>query len=279
MKTLYVSDLDGTLLNREKKITNYTAEILNQCIEKGMYFSVATARMPYGCDYRLQYIKMNIPGILTNGVFLYDFSKKEYIMAEIIDANAAEKAVQSFKKYGLSCFIYNYEAGKISIYYDDKALEEQTQYYSDRALESCNEVELVENFDDVLEKGNVCYITYTGEKELLEPVCKELDSVEGISYSFYLNIYNGWYCLEIFASGANKRNALLRLKKLTGCEEVVVFGDNLNDLPMIEVADRSYAPENALDEVKSVVNKVIQDCNHDGVAEFLKEEMGLKIEA
>ena len=51
METLYVSDLDGTLLNKKKEITPKTAEILNRCIQEGMKFSVATARMPYGCDY------------------------------------------------------------------------------------------------------------------------------------------------------------------------------------------------------------------------------------
>ena len=53
MKTLYISDLDGTLFNKSKKISIFTADVINKCIEEGMLFSVATARMPYGCDYRL----------------------------------------------------------------------------------------------------------------------------------------------------------------------------------------------------------------------------------
>ena len=67
---LYVSDLDGTLLNREKRVTTYTADMINQCIKRGMKFTVATARMPYGCDYRLRDIRINTPGILTNGVLI-----------------------------------------------------------------------------------------------------------------------------------------------------------------------------------------------------------------
>ena len=81
MSTLYISDLDGTLFNREKKISSYTASVLNSCIKKGMKFAVATARMPYGCDYRLKEINLNTPGILTNGVFLYDFQEKKIIDA------------------------------------------------------------------------------------------------------------------------------------------------------------------------------------------------------
>ena len=47
MSTLYVSDLDGTLFNKKKAISEKSAEILNKCLDKGMQFAVATARMPY----------------------------------------------------------------------------------------------------------------------------------------------------------------------------------------------------------------------------------------
>ena len=44
MKTLYISDLDGTLLNSQGKISNYSIEIINHLIEQGMIFTYATAR-------------------------------------------------------------------------------------------------------------------------------------------------------------------------------------------------------------------------------------------
>ncbi|MCB5713852.1 HAD-IIB family hydrolase [Lactonifactor longoviformis] len=268
-KTLYVSDLDGTLFNSKKCVSEYTIQILNQCIGKGMRFTVATARMAYGCDYRLSEIRLNTPGILTNGVFLYDFSKKEIVSTECIRRDSAKKAVDAFGKNGLSCFIYVYEGSQISIFYNDKKMEEQTQYYSDRAIESCKNVCLTEDLDVAFNSGEVVYLTYTGEREMLEKVCKELDQIEHLNYSFYLNIYNGLYCLEVFSNTANKKNALLKLKKMMECDQLVVFGDNLNDLPMIEIADYSLAPANALDAVKEKVNYVLDDCDHDGVAKYL----------
>ena len=130
MKTLYVSDLDGTLFNKKKKISPYSADVINQCIKKGMDFTIATARMPYGCDYRLKDIQMKTPGILTNGVFIYEFSKQEFCFTETIETAAAKTGVQVIRDAGLSCFVYLFKAGTISIYYNDKSLEEQTQYYS-----------------------------------------------------------------------------------------------------------------------------------------------------
>ncbi len=271
-KTLYVSDLDGTLLNCQKKVSAYTADILNRCIQKGMKFAVATARMPYGCDYRLKEIDMDTPGILTNGVFLYDFNGEKVILAEKIENAGVVQVLEAFRQEGLSCFVYTYDQQGISIYYDDKALESQTQYYSERALEQCVTVSLVENIRAAVDKKQVAYLTYTGEKTLLEPVAKRLDSIEDVSYSFYLNIYNGLYCLEIFSKNASKKHALQKLKKLMECDEVVVFGDNFNDLSMIEIADRSYAPANALEEVKKQVTDILLDCDQDGVAHFLAKE-------
>ena len=269
MKSLYVSDLDGTLFNKKKRISDRSADIINRCIEKGMQFSVATARMPYGCDYRLKDLHMNVPGIVTNGVFLYDFQSEEIISAEAVPVSAVQKV--------MSCFLYTYDSRGISIYYDEKRMEEQTQYYSDRALQKCAEVTFTKKAEEMVQKGDPVYLTCTGTEEELKPVCRKMDEIEEIKYSFYLNIYNGMYCLEVFSAHASKKNALKKLMKITGSEELVVFGDNFNDLSMIEIADRSYAPMNALPEIKKVVDRVLPDCDHDGVAAFLAEEWGLNV--
>ena len=272
MVTLYVSDLDGTLLNKKKEITPKTAEILNRCIREGMKFSVATARMPYGCDYRLQDLAMTTPGILTNGVFLYDFNKQRYLDVQAMEPEVVKNALKIFRRFGISCFLYFYKKEQLSLYYEDQKMESQVQYYSERALESCSEVKRVDDLFEILQEGKVVYLAVTDCQETLSPVLEELGQVSGLRYAYYLNIYNGLYCLEVFSDQASKKEALLKLKEMTGCDQVVVFGDNLNDLPMIEIADRSYAPANALEEIKGRVTGVLDDCDHDGVAKFLERE-------
>lgn len=272
MKTLYVSDLDGTLFNSKKKVSEYSVEAINRCIEKGMLFAVATARMPYGCDYRLSGIKMNTPGILINGVILYNFKNDEIISLESIERVAAEKVIDVFEDNGKSCFLYTCKGNRISLYYGDKELEKQTQYYSDRALESCEEIELTDDLKKCVNKGEVIYLALTDKKEILDPITEGLKKVAGVSFAYYLNIYNGMYCLEVFSERASKKSALQKLKKYLNCDKTVVFGDNYNDLSMIEMADRSYAPANALDEIKQRVTGVLDSCDEDGVAKFLYQE-------
>ena len=273
MKRLYVSDLDGTLFNSKKELTEESAAMINSCIEKGVLFSIATARMPYGCDYRLEALNMNVPGVLTNGVFLYDFGKKEYVHAEKIEKDAALRVIQAFEKNEKDFFMYLFHESEISICFRDDTLKLQEQYYSKRALENCKNVYQTEDYRKETEKGDVVYFALTGKECELKPICETLDDIAGIQYTCYLNIYNGMYCLEIFSDRASKKYALLRLKEMLGCDELIVFGDNLNDLPMIEIADRSYAPKNALEEVKKIVTEVIDDCDHDGVAKKLQEEI------
>lgn len=275
MKSLYISDLDGTLFNSNKKITEYTAQVINSCIQKGMQFTIATARMAYACDYRLASLNLSTPGILTNGVFLYDFKTKKYMNVEEIPDQVVPQVIDVFEKHGKPCFLYTFFQDKLSIYYNDASLTEQTQYYSAKALEYCAEVKITPDLLLAAKNKQVVYVTLSGTEEQLAPVCEEIKQINGVAYSYYLNIYNGLYCLEVFSHKASKKTALRKLKGMFDCDEVVVFGDNLNDLSMIEIADRSYAPMNGLPEVKNKVTAVIDDCDHDGVAKFLAKEFGI----
>ncbi len=275
MKSLYVSDLDGTLLNSKKQVSAYSAKVINACIDRGMQFTIATARMAYACDYRLSALRLRTPAILTNGVFLYDFQEKKYISAEVIPAQAVPQIIAAFENNGTSCFLYTYHQNNISMYYGDASLTKQTQYYSDKALESCGEVTLVEDVTLAAMDKQVVYVALSGTQEQLTPICEAIGKLDYVSYAYYLNIYNGLYCIEVFSRNASKKTALRKLQQMLDCDELVVFGDNLNDLPMIEIAHRSYAPRNGLPEVKDKVTAVIDDCDDDGVAKFLAQEFDI----
>ena len=69
MKTLYVSDLDGTLLNREPRLSAYTAETLNLLIEEGLPFTYATARSVHSARIVAAGLQTRLPVITYNGVF------------------------------------------------------------------------------------------------------------------------------------------------------------------------------------------------------------------
>ena len=65
------------------------------------------------------------------------------------------------------------------------------------------------------------------------------------------------------------RSKIHENKELLGCDRVVVFGDGENDMDMFQMADESYAMENAVEELKEIATDIIGSNNDDGVAKWL----------
>ena len=78
--------------------------------------------------------------------------------------------------------------------------------------------------------------------------------------------------LEIYAKDTTKANAIKHLADEIGAERIVVFGDNLNDIPMMKMADWSVAVDNAFDEVKACASEVIGVNNDDAVARWILKD-------
>ena len=93
------------------------------------------------------------------------------------------------------------------------------------------------------------------------------------SVSNYVDIFGAdTGILEVFAPRISKAEAVKRLAKSVNADRIVVFGDNLNDIPMLQVADAAVAVGNALPEVKDVADVVIGDNTTDAVARYIAED-------
>ncbi len=274
MKKLYVSDLDGTLFNSKKEISQFSADIINRFIDDGGLFSVATARMAYGCEDKLRVLKLNIPIILMNGVCLYLLNEKEYINVKTIDYSKIVQIEGVLNDYKVGGFMYTFRNNKLSIYYKNNEDLQYTQYYSEKAIEECHEIRKIDSFAEFASDKLVIYFALTGDKDQISSIWGDIDSISEINSAMYLNIYNGLYCLEIFDGKGRKDLALQELQNYIDVNEVIVFGDNHNDISMIKIADKSLAPQNAVAEVKDIVDEIIESCDDDGVAKYIQSESG-----
>jgi len=79
MKILYVSDLDGTLLNSKQHTSSYTNQVINQLVDEGMLFSYATARSYYSAKPATKGLTAKIPLILYNGLLLLIIKAKKFL--------------------------------------------------------------------------------------------------------------------------------------------------------------------------------------------------------
>jgi hydroxymethylpyrimidine pyrophosphatase-like HAD family hydrolase len=84
MKTLYVSDLDGTLLRRDKTVSAFTVNTINELTAQGMLFSYATARSYVTASRLTAGITANIPVIIYNGAFILENGTKKQLLFEYI---------------------------------------------------------------------------------------------------------------------------------------------------------------------------------------------------
>lgn len=105
-KMLYVSDLDGTLLNSDALLNEDVPERLNHLIDKGLCFTVATARTYATVNSIVKNVYLTYPMILMNGVMLYDPISKSCINAEIIERDSVEYILKGRKKFGVTGFAY-----------------------------------------------------------------------------------------------------------------------------------------------------------------------------
>lgn len=265
-KTLYISDLDGTLLNKSVKLSDYTIDCINKLIEKGLYFSVATARIPSRVRKILSNLKVNVPIILMNGALIYDVEKEIYVKTSKILTEETSVIVKIIRKFELTGFMYEFCDGILTTYHESYDLKPHA-YIQDR-IRSYSELE---GFPDK-SLSNIIYFTIIDTYERLRPVYDVLSTHVGLNQELYVNVYspNLWF-LEIFNSEVSKENAVKYLREQYYFEQIIGFGDNLNDLSMFRACDKCISVGNANSEVKSVADYICDTNDNDGVAKWLEE--------
>lgn len=268
MRTLYVTDLDGTLFNSQAQISEYSLKTINKLIEEGMLFTYATARSLSSAKKLTKDLKINCPVVLYNGAFIMDFANEEILEAKYFKEEDKEFLLSMIAKNKLDPLVYGSINGEEKVSWllgkKNKGMENYlTSRKGDKRLNPLSD------FRD-LEKGDVFYFTLIDEKENLVPLYKSIKDNPAYFCLLHQDIYLGDYWCEIMPRDSTKANAVLKLKEILQCEKIVFFGDAANDLPLFKVADEAYAVENALDELKSLAKGIIPSNDEDGVAKFLK---------
>lgn len=266
MKTLYVSDLDGTLLRSDETTSDYTNQVINHLVEKGMLFSYATARSYQTARKVTKGLQAKIPLIVYNGTFIKDNITGDIIVANYLD-HTITQVIDHFIEHHIYPTVYAYiqDIEKFS-FIEEKCSQEMLDFMKTRQGDPrMNPVTSIQQLYD----GDIFYLTCIDEKEKLEPFYHQYKDQYHIVYQE--DIYTKAQWLEIMPKNVSKAHAIQQLKNLLGCDKVIAFGDGLNDIEMFELADEAYAVENAVDELKKKATQIIGNHNEDGVAKWLIE--------
>lgn len=268
MSSLYVSDLDGTLLRSDETLSSFTVDTINELTSNGMLFSYATARSLVTAKKVTRGLNTHFPLIVYNGAFIIDNVTEEIIKANYFEADITEVLEKLFAN-DIYPIVYAYISGveKFSFIPEKCTTGMQKFIQSRKGDKRTNSVtEPIE-----LTKGNPFYITCIDTPEKLEPFYEEYKTKYHVVYQ--RDIYTGEQWLEIMPQKASKSNAIKELKEILKCEKLVTFGDGKNDIDMFEMSDESYAVENADVELKAIATGIIESNNNDGVAKWLRENV------
>lgn len=274
-KTLYVSDMDGTLLNSSSVLSETTTAKLNKLISEGALFTVATARTPATVVELMKNVDSNLPYIVMAGCATWDNQKKGYESARIISNSSIERLIGIFEKNGNNPFIYYKNGNQIVVNHVRELTAEEKEFIEPRIktplkrLKTCSSLTV----DATLEGAMLIFSM--GKFEALRNIADEIDK-EGIdcTYNCYHDIFKkdeGF--IDIYVNGTTKAAAIKELARKIGAERIVVFGDNLNDIPMMKVADWSVAVSNAFDEVKEYANEITESNDEDAVVRWIEMDI------
>jgi len=273
-KTLFITDLDGTLLDNNAEITDNTANIINKLIDDGVIFTYATARSFLTAAKVTGKIKFIYPIVCHNGVMILNPKDGAYLKTCVFDKDKITEIIKICENNNIYPLVYAFIDGRERVSWVKDKERDGIKYYL-KSRENDKRLCPVNNFAEFLD-GDIYELTFIGDSpEELYEIKETLDLSAHFAYHIqednYKDIYGKTkYWLEVMRSDAGKDSGVEKVKELVGADKIVCFGDNINDMPMFSVCDEKYAVENALDEVKNAATAVIGSNENDGVALWLE---------
>lgn len=267
--TLYVSDLDGTLMRNNEKLSEYTVKTLNELLRQGLPFTFATARSIESARVITGELEIKLPVITRNGAVLADNTTGRHIQKSVFTKEEVDLLKQMLPELPscgfVSCFLDDIMIRTYMPADHTEGLKGYIDYYKDDPS-----MVKADNIDEMFQ-GAPGYVTMIGAREHIAPLYEKVKQYKGWESLFQKDTYREEFWLEICPQNCTKAKSILKVKEQLGYEKLVVFGDSLNDISMFKIADEAYAVANAMDELKAFATGVIGTNEEDSVVEFLKE--------
>lgn len=258
---LIAIDIDGTLLNNDKKILPQTKQDIISAHKEGKIICICTGR---GYPAALRYIKeldLDIPLILYNGSRVRMTNDDKLIYNATIDLCVAKKVYNIINAHNGTCCFWRED----KLYFNKN--DEYTAYYENLTTIKPNIIDFAN--DELFE--NINKFIWFGNSDYLETVQKEiLNDVDGIDY-----FKSQTHILEIVPVGISKGNTLAILADKLGIkqEDVIAIGDDENDISMIKYAGLGVAMGNAKPIVKDNATYITLTNEENGVGEVIRKFM------
>ena len=270
MKTLFISDLDGTLLTSKETISEYSLQNINALIDaRGLCFTYATARSLNSAAKACWGLRQNYPVVLYNGAVIMEPWSGKMLYNNHFNRGQLEYIRRAFSDFGVQPLAYSFSAtGKEKVsWIEGKETEGMLRYLARRKGD--NRLNPVHSADE-LAGDDIFYFTCIAPKSDLDGLYERIQSSFDIRCIYEQETYQSDYWCEIMPGNTSKGTAAGELKKYLGAERMVVFGDGINDESLFRASDECYAVSNACSELKRSATGVIGFSEEDAVCKFLQ---------
>ncbi|MFX3673943.1 MAG: Cof-type HAD-IIB family hydrolase [Paenisporosarcina sp.] len=264
---LIVLDLDGTLLTDEKVISDKTLHTLQKAKAQGHEVMIATGRPYRASETYYHQLQLQTPIVNFNGAYVHHPTDRTWnTIHEPIKLNVVNEVIDAVYDFNF----YNIIAEVMDEVY--------LHYHDEKLLDIFNFGKPQITTGDIRNylKADPTSLLIHAEESQVPAIRKHLEDVhaEVIDHRRW---GAPWHVIEIVRSGLNKAVGLSHVTKYLNIpkERVIAFGDEDNDLEMIEYAGIGVAMGNAISPLKNIANEVTGTNNEDGIAKFLQQRLNL----
>ena len=262
-KKMIVMDLDGTLLNREGNVTQITKEYLNKLKKDGYIIVIATGRILKSAIIATDGANFANYIVTDAGAAVYKMQNNnwEEVYADSISRNIAEEIISEFDDEKFS--------------YIDLCSKDYINMYATKYSSENKVVKTYADKDSILK--NIEGTTHISAGFCKNEFVKEyqklfIEKYPELDIKIMQDSFDDVQWLELFNKGAEKYrgiNKVAQIEKIEN-ENIIAFGDGLNDIDMIEKCGIGVAMKNALIDVKQKADFVTDKSNlEDGIIDFL----------
>mgnify|MGYP006093163603 FL=1 len=266
-------DLDGTLLNGASEISPFTKETLILLSKKNIAYTIATGRSMLSAKSILNGHDFNLPQIYNNGVTIWDPKIQQLTLENPLNNAEISTIIDVAGSQEITPFVHAIDKHHHFIYHAAPRHDVEKELISKRYFDTKAKILPLEALP---KNSQVTNISMIGFADAINSVWQELNTYSDlVAYSGPAIEGNLFKWMDVHHCLASKGAAVSSVKQQLGATNVICFGDSDNDLSMFELADESYAPKNAKDNIRESASAVIGHNYEDGVAHFLRERFSL----
>ena len=259
---IILSDIDGTFLTDDKKVPALTAKAAKSVIDKGLKFVLVSARMPEAIYPITDGIGLErIPVISYGGGFVLTEDEK-VLHDKKMPLDDTKKILAAFNRW--QDISINYYSGRK---WYVRAVDENIQHEMDITQATAE----IADFDKLIAENIV------PNKIMIicaPPTCEEMERELGKMFPALNVVRSAPYLLEIVDKSVSKAVGIKILLEHYGfsVNDAVAFGDNYNDIEMLEYIPRSVAMGNSPDAIKKIASTVTDSNADSGIYTYLVKE-------